>query len=258
MVVMTLPKKILEDATILSQQEIVEGAFRMEVRAPQIAATAQPGQFVQMRVPHGPYILRRPIGVGSVDKKAGKVTLFYRVVGKGTKVFSELMNGETINLLGPLGHGFDLAAEHPLIVGGGMGLSPVLFYAASMLGRADVLMSGKTKAELFWREIYAPYVQNIFCTTDDGSFGTRGFPTVALPDILAEHSYDLIVVCGPEIMMRGVAKIAKQHGIRCEVSMEKRMGCGLGACLSCSIDTTKGRKKVCKDGPVFNAEEVFA
>lgn len=255
---MTLPEKFLEEAVILSQQEIVEGAFRMEVRAPQIAEKALPGQFVQVRVPKGAHILRRPLGVGLVDKMAGIVTLFYRVVGKGTKVFSTLMPGETLSLLGPLGHGFDLAAHHPLIVGGGMGLSPVLFYAASMLGRADVLMSGKNKAELFWREIYAPYVQHIFCTTDDGSFGTRGFPTVALPDILSEHTYDLIVVCGPEVMMCGIAKIAKQYNIPCEVSLEKRMGCGLGACLSCSVDTTKGRKKVCKDGPVFRAEEVFA
>ena len=94
---------------------------------------------------------------------------------------------------------------------------------------------------------------------DDGSLGTKGFTTTVLPELLEKGSYDVVVTCGPEIMMRGVAKIAKEHGIPCEVSLEKRMACGLGACLSCSIDTTDGqRKKVCKDGPVFPAEEVFA
>lgn len=140
-----------------------------------------------------------------------------------------------------------------------MGLSPVLFYAAAMQGKADVLMGGKTKGELFWQELFTGKVQDIFCTTDDGSLGTKGFTTTLLPELLAKKDYDIVVACGPEIMMKGIAKIAKEHGVRCQVSLEKRMGCGLGACLSCSIDTTDGkRKKVCKDGPVFEAGEVFA
>ena len=98
----------------------------------------------------------------------------------------------------------------------------------------------------------------MFISTDDGSLGFKGFTTEYLPKILEDHKYDAIIVCGPDVMMRGIARIAREHGIPCEVSLEKRMACGLGACLSCSIDTTEGkRKKVCKDGPVFPAEEVF-
>ena len=170
-----------------------------------------------------------------------------------------LMPGESVGVLGPLGHGFGMGYSHPLLVGGGMGLSPLLYVAAAYAGKADVLMGGKTADELFWTELFAPLGGRTFITTDDGSLGTKGFTTTLLPDLLEakDASYDAVLVCGPEIMMRGVAKIAAAHGLPCEVSLEKRMGCGRGACLSCSIDTAHGRRKVCKDGPVFPAEEVF-
>lgn len=260
MVVMALPKKkVTVDSRIVSQQELYDQVFQLVVKAPEVAALAEAGQFVQLRILNSSCLLRRPVGIAAADKDKGTVAFIYRVVGKGTKAISELNAGDTINVLGPLGHGFDTAAKKPLIVGGGMGLSPVFFYAAAMQGKADVLMGGKTKGELFWQELFTGKVQDIFCTTDDGSLGTKGFTTTLLPELLAKKDYDLVVACGPEIMMKGIAKIAKEHGVRCQVSLEKRMGCGLGACLSCSIDTTNGqRKKVCKDGPVFEAGEVFA
>ena len=260
MVVMALPKeKVTVDANIVSQQELYDQVFQLVVKAPEVAALAEAGQFVQLRILNSNCLLRRPVGIAAADKEKGTVAFIYRVVGKGTKAISELKAGDTINVLGPLGNGFDTTAKKPLIVGGGMGLSPVLFYAAVMQGKADVLMGGKTAGELFWQELFAGKVQDIFCTTDDGSLGTKGFTTTLLPELLEKKDYDLVVACGPEIMMKGIAKIAKEHGARCQVSLEKRMGCGLGACLSCSIDTTDGkRKKVCKDGPVFEAGEVFA
>ena len=259
-VVMVLPKeKVTVDAVIVSQQELYGQVFQLVVKAPEVAKLAKAGQFVQLRILNGSCLLRRPVGIAAADKEKGTVAFIYRVVGKGTKAISELKAGDTINVLGPLGHGFDTTAKKPLIVGGGMGLSPVLFYAAVMQGKADVLMGGKTAGELFWQDLFTGKVQEIFCTTDDGSLGTKGFTTTLLPELLEKKDYDLVVACGPEIMMKGIAKIAKEHGLRCQVSLEKRMGCGLGACLSCSIDTTDGkRKKVCKDGPVFEAGEVFA
>ncbi|WP_197018668.1 dihydroorotate dehydrogenase electron transfer subunit [Selenomonas sp. ND2010] len=257
---MDLPKeKVTVDANIVSQQELYDQVFQLVVKAPEVAALAEAGQFVQLRILNSNCLLRRPVGIAAADKEKGTVAFIYRVVGKGTKAISELKAGDTINVLGPLGHGFDTTAKKPLIVGGGMGLSPVLFYAAVMQGKADVLMGGKTAGELFWQDLFTGKVQEIFCTTDDGSLGTKGFTTTLLPELLEKKDYDLVVACGPEIMMKGIAKIAKEHGLRCQVSLEKRMGCGLGACLSCSIDTTDGkRKKVCKDGPVFEAGEVFA
>ena len=260
MVVMALPKKkVAIDAKVISQQALYDHVFKLVVEAPEVAERAEAGQFVQLRIVNGSCLLRRPVGIDDADKDKGTVAFIYRVVGKGTTALSQLKAGNTINVLGPLGHGFDTKAKKPLIVGGGMGLSPVLFYAAAMEGKADVLMGGKTAGELFWQDLFTGKVQDIFCTTDDGSLGTKGFTTTLLPELLAKKDYDLVVACGPEIMMKGIAKIAKEHGVRCQVSLEKRMGCGLGACLSCSIDTTDGqRKKVCKDGPVFEAGEVFA
>lgn len=255
---MTLPK-IVRDAKVLAQQELASHVFFLVVEAPEIARQAKAGQFVQLRILSGDFTLRRPVGVAAVDPRKGSVAFIYRVVGRGTKALSALMPGEMVNVLGPLGHGFAMKYQRPLIVGGGMGLSPLLYYADAMKGRADVLMGGKTADELFWTKLFDDLTQQMFLTTDDGSMGTKGFTTTALPEILETGDYDVVVTCGPEIMMRGVAKIAKEHGLPCEVSLEKRMSCGLGACLSCSIDTTDGqRKKVCKDGPVFPAEEVFA
>lgn len=255
---MTLPK-IVRDAKVLAQQELASHVFFLVVEAPEIARQAKAGQFVQLRILSGDFTLRRPVGVAAVDPRKGSVAFIYRVVGRGTKALSALMPGEMVNVLGPLGHGFAMKYQRPLIVGGGMGLSPLLYYADAMKGRADVLMGGKTADELFWTKLFDDLTQQMFLTTDDGSMGTKGFTTTALPEILETGDYDVVVTCGPEIMMRGVATIAKEHGLPCEVSLEKRMACGLGACLSCSIDTTDGqRKKVCKDGPVFPAEEVFA
>ena len=257
-VVMTLPK-VIEEATILSQQEVAPAVYRLVLRAPNIARTAQPGQFLEVQLTGSNHVLRRPLGLAEKDEREGSVTLFYRVVGQGTAFLTQKKSGEALSLLGPLGHGFDLSFSQPLLVGGGMGLSPLLSYAQQRPGACDILMGGRTARELFWQEFYQALVEKIFLTTDDGSLGTKGFVTNLLPSLLAKKSYDGILVCGPEIMMRGVAKIAREAGVRCQVSLEKRMACGLGACLSCSLDTTSGeRKKVCKDGPVFWAEEVFA
>ena len=150
-------------------------------------------------------------------------------------------------------------AKRPLLVGGGMGLAPLLYLAKQFHGEADVLMGGRNAAELFWEKLFQPYARNMFLTSDDGSCGEKGFVTNLLPRLLAQEAYDCIYTCGPEIMMRGIAKIAADHEIPCQASLEKRMACGLGACLSCVCDTTKKeRKKICKDGPVFWAQEVFA
>ncbi|MCR5757648.1 MAG: dihydroorotate dehydrogenase electron transfer subunit [Selenomonas sp.] len=254
----TILPKVAVDGDIVAHNELVTDVWRMEVEARPIAREGEPGQFVQLQIPQGGFTLRRPVGIAEIDRQKGTVAFIYRVVGKGTKALSKLPVGSQINVLGPLGHGFSLQAKHPLLVGGGMGLSPLLCYAEHSQGKASVLMGGRCERELFWQKIYAPNVQDVFCTTDDGSCGTKGFTTTLLPELLRQGDYDLVIACGPEIMMQGIARIAHEHGVPCQVSLEKRMGCGLGACLSCSIDTTRGeRKKVCKDGPVFWAEEVF-
>lgn len=256
---MILPEKVTETASVIAQQEVAPDVFRMELSSPAITKLAKPGQFVQVRILNGDHILRRPLGIAECDRTRGTFSLFYRIVGSGTRDLSLLVHGENVNVLGPLGHGFDVSFQHPLLVGGGMGLSPLLSYAQAKRGACDILMGGKNASELFWQSFYAPYVEKTILTTDDGSLGSHGFTTTVFPDIVKQETYDGVLVCGPEIMMRGIARLAKAAGLPCQVSLEKRMACGLGACLSCSIDTVNGaRKKVCKDGPVFWAEEVFA
>ncbi len=257
--VMDLPeKKYTADAEILRQEERMNRVYELLLRCDKIPELASPGQFVQLGLPEAETILRRPLGIARHSAGDKTITLFYRVVGRGTEHLAAHRAGDVLNVLGPLGNGFTREVRHPLLVGGGMGLSPLLSWAAEYPGKADVLMGGKTADELFWQKDFEPLVQNLHITTDDGSLGEKGFTTQLLPKLLERESYDAILTCGPEIMMRSVAELAKEHGIPCEVSLERRMGCGLGACLSCSIDSTGGsRLKVCKDGPVFPAEKVF-
>ncbi len=255
---MILPK-IIEDAKILGNRQLIPNMYEIVLSAPQIAAQAQPGQFVHVQVSDAVApLLRRPISIA--DIKGDQVILIYRVIGKGTEVLAKRKVGETLSLLGALGHGFDLAAlegKKTLLIGGGVGIAP-LIYLANKLGKAsDILMGGRNAQDLFW-ETYYGACEDIYVTTDDGSAGFRGFTVDLLPQLLKEKEYQAICTCGPEIMMKKVAQIAKEHGIQCQVSLEKHMACGLGACLSCTCETNGGkRKKVCTDGPVFRAEEVF-
>lgn len=251
---MTLPKtNILAD--VLEHRALNSDMWFIRLFAPTIARQAIPGQFVEVSIPGGAFILRRPLGVAEVLQDS-EIVLVYRAVGAGTKALTTAKIGDKVSLVGPLGKGFSRFLSNPLLVGGGVGLSPLLFYAQQEKP-VSVLMGGRTHEELFWKELYKAYSDEIFITTDDGSLGVKGFVTTLLPDLLASGKYDFVIVCGPNVMMRSVADIAKDYNIPCEVSLERRMACGLGACLSCSVDTINGRKKVCKDGPVFRAEEVF-
>ena len=247
-------KKIFE-AEILANVEVAEKIFRLEVFEPELSLEAQPGQFVEVKI-SDEFTLRRPFGIASASE--GIVKIFYRVVGKGTEILSKKKAGESLNILGALGKGFDVDIYGKiLLVGGGMGLAPLLS-AAEKLDNSDVLIGGKNKAEaIFWYKEFRPKVKNFFVTTDDGSLGRKGFVTDLLTSVLETEDYSAVFTCGPEIMMREVAFEAMARDLICQVSFERRMACGLGACLSCSIDTSQGRKKVCKDGPVFNAEEIF-
>lgn len=259
-----MTKHIIE-ARVAGRRVLNATTNEIDLVAPEIAATAVPGQFVNLRVSrHTAPLLRRPFGVARVDREKGTITLMYRILGEATKMLAEVREGETLSVVGPLGYGFCLEAERPLLVGGGLGLAPLLYLAEAFrekaeagAGRkADVLMGGRTAEDLFWKEIFAPCGEKIGLTTDDGSLGTKGTVMAALPEMLAEGGYDCVYVCGPVPMMRAVSEAVLAAGIRCQVSLEKYMGCGLGACLSCSCGGIGKRLKVCTDGPVFWAEEV--
>lgn len=255
---MILPKFSC-NTQIIKNAAISKDVYCLSFRAEEIAAQASPGMFVDLDIMQKDVFLRRPFGIAEANKETGVITIYYRVIGNGTRALTNCSPGHTINALGPLGRGFPTDCKNPLLVGGGMGLAPLLYVQSFYGNKADTLMGGRNISELFWRDLFAPYAGEIYLTSDDGSIGKKGFAISLLPELIAKGKYDAIFVCGPEIMMRGIAKLAAEENIKCYVSLEKRMACGLGACLSCSCDKTDGsRAKICKDGPVFPAGEVFA
>ena len=247
----------LFESEIKSNVEVAPSIFKLELDAPELATIAKAGQFVQIKLPSAEFTLRRPFGIAST---IDGVKIFYRVVGRGTEFLSTLKAGNTLNLLAPLGNGFSMnASSKVLLVGGGMGLAPLLS-VAEKLREAEVLIAGKNRSEVtFWIKEFGrlPAIDIIFVTTDDGSYryGRKGFATDYLPEILSADKYSAVYTCGPDVMMYGTALEAIANGLRCEICFERRMACGMGACLSCSIETVNGRKKVCKDGPVFDAKD---
>lgn len=238
---------------IISNRSVADKIYKLTIESKELAANSRPGQFLQVKIADE-LTLRRPLGIASANQ--GTIAMFYRVVGRGTEILSKKQVGDSLNVLGALGNGFSTPKGKILLVGGGMGLAPLLFSAERY--ESDVLIGGRSANEVnFWENEFKPLVGSVFVTTDDGSIGKRGFVNDLLPEVLNASEYTAIYTCGPEIMMRGVAKIALNNDLACEVSFERRMACGLGACLSCSIDTVAGRRKVCKDGPIFDAKEVF-
>lgn len=246
--------KILENESLTSDGLVK----KMTLLAPWLA-TAKPGQFVHLKVTEGCQpLLRRPFSIAGSDMAEGTITVIYRIVGKGTAIMGGSKPGEYLDCMGPLGNGFTMPGERPLLVGGGMGLAPLLFLAGGFKSEvASVLMGGRNAGELFWAGLFSGLKGSVHLATDDGSLGLKGLATQFLPEILANEKFDVIYACGPLPMLKKTAEIAKKHALPCQVSLEEYMACGVGACLSCTCADTFGkRRKVCADGPVFDALEV--
>lgn len=250
--------KTIANARVIGQRVLNSTTKLIDVYAPEIANQAVPGQFVNVQVCRSTVpLLRRPFGVAGVNKVQGYFTMIYRIIGEATHILAEVCTGDELSIVGPLGHGFDMSAKKPLLVGGGLGLAPLFFLAEGFGSNvSDILMGGRTKEELFWTKLYNGLCKNVYLTTDDGSAGIKGTVMALLPQLLAESGYDCVYVCGPVPMMRAVAAACAEADVKCQVSLEKYMACGLGACLSCACEGIGRRIKVCKDGPVFWAEEV--
>lgn len=219
----------------------------------------QPGQFVQVRVDGSPSTyLRRPISIHDVDFRQNEITLLVQQVGEGTRHLAATERGDVINMVLPLGNGFSIPekGEKCLLVGGGIGIAP-LYYFSKVLNekgiRPTLLLGGKTKSDMLRLADYQQLGET-FVTTEDGSFGEKGFVTIH--SVWQKQSFDKIYVCGPKPMMKAVAKMAAEKDIWCEVSLENLMACGLGACLCCVEDTVDGHVCVCKEGPVFNTRRL--
>ena len=247
---------------IRSMEQLTAAAWSMVIECPDVAAKAVPGQFVNL-LPDGGFTLRRPISICGIDKTAGTLRIVFEVRGKGTKALSELRAGDTVNMLAPLGNGFTLPGQDArvILVGGGIGTPPMLPLAQYSGAKAVVISGFRNQDAVILQDDFAAAGAKTILCTDDGSAGRFGLVTLPLEEEIKAEKPALICACGPLPMLKATAALAGAYEIPCQVSLEERMGCGIGACLVCACRTTdsSGAEQylhVCKNGPVFNAEEV--
>lgn len=256
----------LHQARVLSQRAAGNGYFRIVLETPALAGRARPGQFVMLRVSRGiDPLLARPFGIASVPARSS-IELYYRVVGRGTTILSAVKPGSMLSVVGPLGNGFPLPGkgETPLLVAGGSGFPPLLFFAARNGGKARFFAGSRDRACLpptTAMRAFRSRVAAVHYATEDGSRGTCGFVTDALNAYLdrveAGEGRPVIYACGPSAMLASVSRLAAQRSITCYVSMEERMACGLGVCMGCSVPAINGGyRRVCKEGPVFDSRQI--
>ena len=234
---------------IVSNTPLTENVFKMVLQGDTSGITAS-GQFVNLKL-EGLY-LRRPISV--CDLEGDKLTIVYKVVGKGTKQMSLMQEGK-LDVLTGLGNGYDLslAGDKPVLLGGGVGVPPMYLLAKQLIAqgkKVSVILGFNTKQEIFYEEEFKALGCDVTVTTVDGSYGMKGFVTDALKNM--EYSY--FYTCGPEPMLKAIYKASVTSG---QMSFEKRMGCGFGACMGCSCKTITGYKRICKEGPVMKKEEIL-
>lgn len=266
-------------AKIIHNKRIQSNYYHCMILAPSLAKEAAPGQFVNIKVTdtHEPF-LRRPL---SIHRASGKtIEILYEVVGRATEILSHKKRGEYLDIIGPLGNGFNYKLKTMLylakdkdqimkiLVAGGMGVAPLLFLAeklvarlrASAVGENIVLLGVRTKSQVLCEKEFMDLGYSVRIATDDGSKGFRGKVTGLLKKFLQTNGGKqqvAIYACGPRPMLREISRISKQHRFCSEISLEEHMACGIGACLGCVVNTTTGYKRVCKEGPVFNADEII-
>lgn len=232
---------------ILSNEKIAKDVYKMILEGDTQYITA-PGQFINIKL--NDKFLRRPISVCDCDDST--ITIIYKVVGSGTEYMSTLEEGEILDILTGLGNGYDISkSTKPLLIGGGVGVPPLYMLAKKLIAagqRPVVILGFNTKDEIFYEDEFKSIGCDVRVTTVDGSYGIKGFVTDAFPD-----DYDYFYTCGPMPMFRAIEKVAVTSG---QYSFEERMGCGFGACMGCSCKTKYGSKRICKDGPVLEREEI--
>lgn len=216
-----------------------------------------PGQFVEIKVEGSQTtFLRRPISIHFVDREKNELWLLVAVVGQGTRAMASLSAGDTMNLVLPLGNGFTISARKTLLVGGGVGVAPLLYAGKAIReagGEPVFLLGARSAKDLLEIERFRA-IGRVLTTTEDGSDGERGFVTDH--SVWEKETFQMISVCGPKHMMVAVARKAREKNIPCEVSLENMMACGLGACLCCVENTTDGNVCVCKEGPIFSTDKL--
>lgn len=245
-------------AVVLSSEQLASDVYSLVLKSQGMAQEAKPGQFVSIYSNDGSRLLPRPISICEVDKEADTLRLVYRVVGAGTDEFSKLKEGDTVDAIGTLGNGFPLLKKKAFLIGGGIGIPPMVELAKQLDCEKQIVVGYRD--ELFLVEDLEKH-GTIYIASEDGKHGTKG----NVIDAIRENNLDaeVIYACGPMPMLKALKQYASENQIECYVSLEERMACGIGACLACvtksmQVDhhTYVKNKRICKDGPVFRAEEV--
>ena len=251
--------KRIDDFKVVENKRLTEDLFILVLSGNEKIPEFRPGQFVQVRIDDSPgTFLRRPISIHDVDYKQNTFKLLIQVAGQGTLALSKLVSGNTLNLVYPLGNSFTdpLTGESVLLVGGGVGVAPLLFlgkHLKSIGYESDWLLGFRNRDRIINLEEYKG-TGNVFLTTEDGSEGEKGYVTDH--SVLSEKRFDRIYCCGPDPMMKAVAGYCNKNSIACEVSLENLMACGFGICLCCIVNTVNGNICTCTDGPVFNITDL--
>lgn len=253
-----MAEKWREQAVIIRQEELSYGIYSMWIKTDRIAGNAKPGQFISIYCRDGSRLLPRPVSICELDRSDGALRVVYRVAGKGTEEFAGFRSGEEIEIAGPLGNGFPRKEKKAFLIGGGIGIPPMLQLARELNCEKQIVLGYRD--ELFLQEEFKG-LGSLYIATEDGSFGTEG----NVLDAIRENGLEaeIIYACGPTPMLRAVKEYAAKKGIECWLSLEERMACGIGACLACVCRTREKdehtnvhNKRICKEGPVFRAEEV--
>lgn len=253
-------KKYILDLTVNSVEALSDKHVLIKLTDDKPLPEMLPGQFVEVRVDNSPStFLRRPISINNVDYDRNELWLLVAAVGDGTRQLQKLQKGDRLNCVLPLGNSFTMPtdnAQKVLLVGGGVGVAPLLYFGKlikAMGGEPTFLLGARSAKDVLERELFEQ-VGRVLITTEDGSEGEKGF--VTNHSVLAQEHFDRISTCGPKPMMMAVARYAFKNDIECEVSLENKMACGVGACLCCVEKTVEGNKCVCKEGPVMNIKKL--
>lgn len=253
-------KKYILDLTVNSVEALSDKHVLIKLTDDKPLPEMLPGQFVEVRVDNSPStFLRRPISINNVDYDHNELWLLVAAVGDGTRQLQKLQKGDRLNCMMPLGNSFTMpteCSEKVLLVGGGVGVAPLLYFGKrikAMGGEPTFLLGARSAKDVLERELFEQ-VGRVLITTEDGSEGEKGF--VTNHSVLAQEHFDRISTCGPKPMMMAVARYAFKNDIECEVSLENKMACGVGACLCCVEKTVEGNKCVCKEGPVMNIKKL--
>lgn len=247
-------------AKVVSQEALTEDVFSMWIQADEIAKAAKPGQFISVYTKDASKLLPRPISICEIDRANGRLRIVYRVVGAGTEEFSAYQAGDDITVMGSLGNGFPLDAKgkKAFLIGGGIGIPPMLELAKELDCEKQMILGYRDV--LFLEKEFEAYGK-VYVATEDGSAGTQGNVIDAIRANALEA--DVMFACGPTPMLRALKAYALEHGIECWLSLEEKMACGIGACLACVCQSKEvdehsqvHNKRICKDGPVFLAQEV--